>query len=172
MSNSVRPHRWQPTRLPHPWDSPGKNTGMGCHFLLQCMKVKSESEVTQSCPTQWPMDCSLPGPSVHGIFQARVLEWGAIGFSMKYYCFPTLQMRLRKLREVKELKRVKELRENTSVHFWSWGPNSRRSTRNSALNLPAVPPMLLINQGQQPLHPCGLLLASSFRPWHCCLHSS
>ena len=70
------PHRWQPTRLPHPWDSPGKNTGVGCHFLLQCMKVKSESEVTQSCLTfRDSMDCSLPGSSIHGIFQARVLEW-------------------------------------------------------------------------------------------------
>ena len=64
-----------------PWDSPGKNTGVGCHFLLQCMKVKSESEVAQSCPAlRDPMDCSLPGSSVHGIFQARVLEWGAIAF--------------------------------------------------------------------------------------------
>ena len=81
VSNSVRPHRWQPTRLPRPWDSPGKNTGVGCHFLLQCMKVKSESEVAQSCPTlRDPMDCSLTGSSVHGIFQARVLEWGAITF--------------------------------------------------------------------------------------------
>ena len=78
----MRPHRWQPTRLPRPWDSPGKNTGVGCHFLLQCMKVKIESEVAQSCPTlSNPMDCSLPGSSVHGIFQARVLEWGAIAFS-------------------------------------------------------------------------------------------
>ena len=71
------------TRLPCPWDSPGKNTGMGCHFLLQGMKIKGESEVAQSCPTlSDPMDCSLPGPSVHGIFQARVLEWGAIAFSI------------------------------------------------------------------------------------------
>ena len=82
VSDSVRPHRWQPTRLPHPWDSPGKNTGVGCHFLLQCMKGKSESEVAQSCPTlSDPMDCTLPGSSIHGIFQARVLEWGAIAFS-------------------------------------------------------------------------------------------
>ena len=82
MSDSVRPHRWQPTRLPRPWDSPGKNTGVGCHFLLQCMKVKSQSEVAQSCPTlSDPMDCSPPGSPVHGIFQARVLEWGAIAFS-------------------------------------------------------------------------------------------
>ena len=84
MSDSVRPHRRQPTRLPHPWDSPGKNTGVDCHFLLQCMKVKSESEVAQSCLTLCdPMDCSLPGSSIHGIFQARVLEWGAIAFSTK-----------------------------------------------------------------------------------------
>src|SRR5574337_1227665 len=83
VSNSVRPHRRQPTRFPRPWDSQGKNTGVGCHFLLQCMKVKSESEVAQSCLTlRDPMDCSLPGSCVHGIFQARVLEWGAIAFSM------------------------------------------------------------------------------------------
>ena len=82
MSGFVRPHRRQPTRLPRPWDSPGKNTGVGCHFLLQCMKVKSQSEVAQSCPTlSNPMDCSPPGSSVHGIFQTRVLEWGAIAFS-------------------------------------------------------------------------------------------
>ena len=95
MSNSVRPHRRQPTRLPRPWDSPGKNTGVGCHFLLQCMKVKSESEVAQSylalCD---PMDCSPPGSSVHGILQARVLEWGAIAFSdvhptLPNYPFPS-----------------------------------------------------------------------------------
>ena len=82
MSDSVRPHGLQPTRLLCPWDSPGKNNGVGCHFLLQCMKVKSQSEVTQSCPTlSDPIDYSLPGSSVHGIFQARVLEWGAIAFS-------------------------------------------------------------------------------------------
>ena len=87
---------WKPTRLPRPWDSPGKNTGVSCHFL-QCMKVKSESEATQSCPTfSDPMDCSPPGPSVHGIFQARVLEWGAIAFSLccqsiniSYFFFPS-----------------------------------------------------------------------------------
>ena len=70
-----------PTRFPRPWDSPGKNTEVGCHFFLQCMKVKSESEITQSCPTlSDPMDCSLPGSCVHGILQARVLEWGAFAF--------------------------------------------------------------------------------------------
>ena len=77
MSDSVRSHGWQPTRLPCLWDSPGKNTAVGCHFLLQCMKVKSESEVAQSCPTLCdPMDCSLPGSSTHGIFQARV--WSGV----------------------------------------------------------------------------------------------
>ena len=82
MSDSVWPHRRQPTRLPRPWDSPGKNTRVGCHFLLQCMKVKSESEVAQLCPTlRDPMDCSPPGSSIHGIFQARVLEWGAIALT-------------------------------------------------------------------------------------------
>ena len=81
MSDSVQPHRQQPTRLLCPWDSPDKNTGVGCHFLLQSRKVKSESEAAQSCLTlQDAMDCSLPGSSVHGIFQARVLEWGAIAF--------------------------------------------------------------------------------------------
>ena len=91
VSDSVRPHRQQPTRLLRPWDSPGKNTGVGCHFFLQCIKVKSESEVAQSCPTLHdPMDWSLPGSSTHGIFQARVLEWGAIAFSQSLlvYLFP------------------------------------------------------------------------------------
>ena len=78
VSDSVQPHRQQRTRLHHPWDSLGKKTGVGCHFLLQCMKVKSESEVAQSYLTlSDSMDCSLPGSSVHGIFQARVLEWVA-----------------------------------------------------------------------------------------------
>ena len=82
MSNSVQPHRRQCNRLLCPWDSPGKNTGVGCHFLLQCMKVKSESKVAQSCPTlSNPMDCSPPRSSIHGIFQVKVLEWGAIAFS-------------------------------------------------------------------------------------------
>ena len=75
------PHRQQPTRLLRPWDSPGKNTGMGCHFLLQCMKVKSEREVAQLCPTlATPQTAAYQAPPLHGIFQARVLEWGAIAF--------------------------------------------------------------------------------------------
>ena len=93
MSDSVQPHRRQPTRLPHPWDSPGKNPGVGCHFLLQCMKVKSESEFAQSCLTlSDPMDCSQPGSSVHGNFQARVLEWVAIVFS-EYIAYSILKSR-------------------------------------------------------------------------------
>ena len=87
MSDSVRPHRRQPTRLPRPWDSLGKNTGVGCHVLLQCMKVKSEREVAQSC-LKLSKDCSLLGSSIHGIFQARVLEWGAIAFSKNCTVFP------------------------------------------------------------------------------------
>ena len=95
LSNSVRPHRWQPTGLPHPWDSPGKNTGVGCHFLLQCRKVKSQSEVAQSCLTlSNPMDCSLPGSSIYGIFQARVLEWGAIAFSIQGLYVTSIPMKL------------------------------------------------------------------------------
>ena len=94
MSDSVRPHRRQPTRLPRLWDSPGKNTGVGCHFLLQCMKVKSKSEVAQSCLTlSDPMDCSLPGSSIHGIFQAKQCcddHWGTcISFNYGFlgvYC--------------------------------------------------------------------------------------
>ena len=91
---SVQPHRQQPTRLRRPWDSQGKNTGVGCHFLLRCMKVKSESEATQLCPTlSDPMDCSLPGSSVHGIFQARVLQWGAIDIPlMKVILFSNMQL--------------------------------------------------------------------------------
>ena len=104
MSDFVRPHRWKPTRLPRPWDSPGKNTGVGCHFLLQCMKVKSGSEVAQSCPTPSdPMDCSLPDSSIYGIFQARVLEWGAIAFSKRL------------LRKINNLR----TRKNPSVQFSS-----------------------------------------------------
>ena len=85
VSDSVQPQRRQPTRLPRPWDSPGKNTEVDCHFPLQCMKVRSESEVAQLCQTPSdPMDCCLPGSSTHGICQARVLEWGAIAFSGNY----------------------------------------------------------------------------------------
>ena len=88
---TLRPHRRKPTRLPRPWDSPGRNSGVGCHFLLQCMKVKGEREVAQSCPTLSDLvDCSLPGSSVHGIFQARVLEWVAIAFSRTCFSYSKL----------------------------------------------------------------------------------
>ena len=91
MSDSVRPHGRQPARLPHPWDSPVKKTGVGCHFLLQIMKVKSESEVAQSCLTLCnPMYCSPPGSSIHGILQARVLEWGATAFPVSYQESPQI----------------------------------------------------------------------------------
>ena len=99
VSNSLRPHGLQSASFLHSWDSPGKNTGLGCHFLLQCMKVKSESEVAQSCPNpRDPMECSLPGSSVHGIFQARVLEWVAIAFSQKknlYECVNIMDIYLK-----------------------------------------------------------------------------
>ena len=77
VSDSVWPQRRQPTRLPRPWDSPGKNPGVGCHFLLQCMKVKSESEVVQSCLTLHdPMDCSLPGSPSMGF--SRQEYWSGV----------------------------------------------------------------------------------------------
>ena len=118
MSDSVQPHRWQPTRLPCPWNSPGKNTGVGCHFLLQCMKVKSESEVAQSCPTlSDPMDFSLPGSSVHGIFQARVLEWGAIAQPNKY--IKSQQMRNPQVKRIK-LQRLNIAALPFSEHSLKW----------------------------------------------------
>ena len=118
MSDSVQPHRRQPTRLSHPWDSPGMNTGVGCHFLLQCVKEKSESEVAQLCPTfSNPMNCSLPGSSIHGIFQARVLEWGA-RLSTQNWCFWTvvLEKTLESPLDCKEIKPV-NLKGNKSWIF-------------------------------------------------------
>ena len=114
VSNSVRPHGRQPTRLPRPCDSPGKNTGVGCHFLLQCIKVKSESEITQSCPSlRYPMNCSLPGSSVHGIFQARVLEWVAIAFSALLPIFIVKRNYEFPLEDNKILKRIPFLHLNS-----------------------------------------------------------
>ena len=116
VPNSVRPHRRQPTRLPRPWDSPGKNTGVGCHFLLQCMKVRSESEVAQSCLTlSDPMDCSLPGSSVHGIFQARVLKWDFTAFSVPLQLVP-----------LPGIKHMTPALESCSLNLWisSEVPNS------------------------------------------------
>ena len=111
MSDSVRPHRRQPTRFPCPWDSPGKNTGVGCHFLLQCMKVKSESEVAQSCPTlSDPMDCSPPGSSIRGIFQARVLQYKIKSF-LKKYPKKTPKRLLKQCRK----ERKKKIKENKMI---------------------------------------------------------
>ena len=128
MSDSVRPHRRQPTRIPCPWDSPGKNTRVCCHFLLQCMKVKSESDVVQSCPTlSDPMDWSLPGSSIHGIFQTRVLEWGAIAFSAalcgscQFSVRPGLGL---VLHSVKELN-VPQLPELLKLYYQRLFPNAR-----------------------------------------------
>ena len=113
---TIRPHRRQPTRLPCPWDSPGKNTGVGCHFLLQCMNVKSESEVTQSCPTlSNPVDYSPPGSSVHGICQARVLEWVAIAFSSQ------VQWSSKKILP-KYVPTIKPCNSNFSQISTEWGP--------------------------------------------------
>ena len=111
VSDSLRPHRRQPTRLPRPWDSPGKSTGVGFHFLVQCMKVKSEGEVAQSCSTlSDPMDSSLPGSSVRGIFQARVLEWVDISFSMleRESRFKERRGRSRRCYRVKSLKTLRK----------------------------------------------------------------
>ena len=108
MSNSVRPHRRKPTRLPRPWGSLGKNTRVGRHFLLQCVKGKSESEVTQSCPTvSDPMNCSLPGSAVHGIFQARVLEWDAIAFSIFFFFHLTSYLMLHSFYFLTTKKKIK-----------------------------------------------------------------
>ena len=121
MSDSVQPHRRQPTRLPRPGDSPGKNTGVGCHFLLQCMKVKSESEVAQLCPTlSDPMDCSTPGSSIHGMFQARVLEWVTSAFSnttLGYHYFEFYLYRL--VLPVSELH-INKLIQQGLANYSSW----------------------------------------------------
>ena len=110
MSDSVWPHRRQPTRLPLPQDSPGKNTGVGCHFLLQCRKVKSESEVAQLYPTlSDPMDCSLPGSSIHGIFQARVLEWGARKYKIIKFWLPQMKQVERKCKFFFSVLDLKEI---------------------------------------------------------------
>ena len=119
----MRPHRRQPTSFPCPWDSPGKSTGVGYHFLLQCIKVRSEREVTQSCPTPSdPMDCSPPGSSTHGIFQARVLEWGVIAFSgwvaethlIQIFSIPRLKRLLGKWLQAKG----KSVKKNSPTSRW------------------------------------------------------
>ena len=116
MSDSVQPHTRQPNRLLCPWDSPGKNAGVGCHFLLQCMKVKSESEVAQSCPTlSDPMDCRPPGSSIHGILQARVLEWVAIAFSLYSLLTVIISLLLHELRK----ERIFSFNVRSEIHLKS-----------------------------------------------------
>ena len=140
MSDSVRPHRQQPIRLCCPWDSPGKNTGVGCHFFLQCVKVKSESEVAQSCLTlSDPMDCSLPGSSIHEIFQARVLEWGAIAFS-KYVPYLTAKL----------LDVLVSFYLTVSYHA---PPSMRFSRQEYSSGLPTPSPRDLPNPGIKPRSP-------------------
>ena len=119
VSVSVWPHRRQPSRLCHPWDSPGKNPGVGCHFLLQCMKVKSEGEVAQSCPTlRNPVDCRLPGFSVHGILQGRV-EWVAIAFSGDWTLLGRKRMKRSRVKEVKLGRLVNVIRKTIDfIHVW------------------------------------------------------
>ena len=159
MSDSVRPHKWQPTRLPRPWDSPGKNTGVGCHFLLQCMKVKSESEVPQSSPTLCdPMDRSLLGSSIHGIFQARVLEWGAIafsdakglGFSNPYFlcCAQSFQLCLTLCHSTDCSPPGSSAHGFSRQEYWS--------------GLPCPPSGDLPNPGTEPVSPLSPELASGF----------
>ena len=132
MSDSVRPHRWQPTRLPRPWDSPGKNTGVGCRFLLQCMKVKSESEVAQLWPTlSDPTDCSLPGSSTQGIFQARVLEWGANLWN------PLLGLYLEKI-IIQNGMCTPVSRAAFFFFYSSWGMQSTKMSRKWWLNGPSI----------------------------------
>ena len=118
MSDFVRPYRWQPTRFLRLWDSPGKNTGAGCHFLLQCMKVKSESEVAQSCPTlSDPMDCSLPGSSVHWIFQSKEY-WSGVPL-------PSLPDFVRRFNWAPELLPGKSHGQRSLPGYSPWGRKSR-----------------------------------------------
>ena len=132
MSDSVRPHKQKPTRLPCLWDSPSKNTGVGCHFLLQRMKVESEREVAQSCPTiSDPMDCSPLGSSVHGIFQARVLEWGAIAFSVELpYDIANSLFNI----HLKELKTVTQTRLCTQYSLQHYFTVPKMETSNPWMN--------------------------------------
>ena len=150
----MRPHRWQSTRLRCPWDSPGKNTGAGCHFLLQCMKVKTESEVTQSCSTlSDPMDCSLPGSSAHGIFQARVLEWGArlllsVQFSRSVV---SDSLRPHESQHVRTVHHQLPEFTQTHVHRVSDVPSSHLILCRPLLLLPLIPPSIRVFSNESAL---------------------
>ena len=154
VSDSVRPHGLQPTRLLRPWDFPGKNTGVGCHFLLQCIKVESESEVTQLCLTlSDPMDCSPPGSSIHGIFRATVLEWGAIAFShiqtyMYLYIYITPGASL-----VTQMVKNPPVMQDTWDHPWIGKILWRRKRQPTRIFL------LRKSHGQKSL--------AGYSPWHC-----
>ena len=162
MSNSVWPHRWQPTRLRHPWDSPSKNTGVGCHFLLQCMKLKSESQVAQLCPTLHdPMDCSPPGSSVHGSFQARVLEWGAIAF----YLF-SIQI-IFKLSQFKSVPQFSSVQFSCSVTSDSLQPHESQHARPPC---PLPTPRVHSNSGPSSWW-CHPTISSSVIPFTSCPQS-
>ena len=160
MSDSVQPHRRQPTRLPCSWDSPGKNTGVGCHFLLQCRKVKSESEVIRSCPTPSdPMDCSPPGSSVHGTFQARVLEWGAIAFSNKEARSPHVTELHPQC--ISPMLSVQSMGHNVVLSNNKPGPNPTPGFRLGLLNPASLP--FPIPPSAQLMHACSVsLLAQLF----------
>ena len=175
----MQPHRQQPTRLPRPWDSPGKNTRVGCHFLLQCMKVKSESEVTQSCPTLCnPMDCSLPGSSVHGIFQARVLEWSAIAFSDRPYQTSPKETHRRQISTWRDVphcispgKCKGKQQQDPTTHLWKrlkihWSPNA---VRQQELSLPAGGNSKLIatlEDGLAVSYKTLTIRSSKYAPWY------
>ena len=182
----MRPHRRQPTRLPRPWDSPGKITGVGCHFLLQCMKVKRESEVAQLCWTVCdPMDCSLPGSSVHGIFQGRVLEWGAMAFSgsESYIVLnSSFFWKIRTTRWVLETTEYEVLSHSTRLNFYSCLNQTRfntldlkilacmRVTKNACMFRPCLGYSLaLCTSLAQPLpahlHPTHILLTFLVNHW-------
>ena len=129
MSDSVRPHRRQPTKLPRPWDSPGKNTGVGCHFRLQCMKVKRESEVAQLCPTlSDPIDGSPPSSSVHGIFQARVVE--------RHWIQAKQQLKL----TVKDLTARDCCWTRPTPHSWTTNSSLEWNLRGASWCLTPIPP--------------------------------
>ena len=160
----MRPHRQQAIRLPCPWDSPGNNTGVGCHFLLQCIKVKSISEVAQSCLTLCdPMDCSLPGSSIHGIFQARVLEWGAIAFTKKLLGTIQIQQYCHLERSPSGIRGCAALRSGCPVVEKLASSCARHQTRRYPVG-PSPPK----SPHHPPISPCSLYFHFlSFQPTSC-----
>ena len=162
MSDSVQPHRQQPTRLPHPWDSPDKNSGVGCHFLLQCMKVKGESEVAQSCLTlSDPMDCSLPGSSIHGIFQQEYWSGAPLPKSHQriqchgYRQWPVMFVQGSGLQYLKNTKLIWELLKtwmprSTKVNFKEQGISVYKNLPRCLLVQPGLRTYSCAHQGLEP----------------------